>query len=73
MKYKIEPSQLSFEIYRKKSMFSKWEQVARVSPLFSEWKTEKVTKAMFSAHRKNAIRVLDEVKQMDKIFGKYDG
>jgi len=72
MKYKIEPEDLSYVIYRKRNIFSRWERVARTIPLFDVWAMKTISSKDFKEIRKRVLIQLREIKEMDKILiGKY--
>lgn len=68
MKYKIEPEDLSYVIYRKRGLFSKWERVGRTVPLFDIWSMKAISSKDFKEIRKRVSRHLKEIKEMDKIL-----
>ena len=68
MKYKIEPEELSYVIYRKRNLFTRWEKVARSVPPFDTWGMKTISSDDFEELRSRVQMYLKEIKEMDKIF-----
>jgi hypothetical protein len=68
MIYKIEPDGLSYVIYRKRGIFSRWEKIARTMPTFDEFSMKQISTKDFDELRLRSLRHLADIKEMDKIL-----